>query len=142
MKRKRFKALIKEIEKNPSRHNQGSWINGLKAHYETYSFDDESHIPERVKEDKRTPINCGTTGCLAGLGSLRYAPIGTKFWGDFLELPDSNGDLVRYSDYGRKVLGLTRAEASYLFAAHRDWAEIVEFSDMKKEERTALVGEF
>lgn len=142
MKRKRLKALIKEIEKDPSRHNQSYWIDGLKPRYETYDYDTEVAVPERVKTDKRTPINCGTTGCLAGLGSLRYAPIGTKFWADFLELPNSNGNLERYSDYGREVLGLTHAEASYLFAAHRDWEEIVAFSDMKKEERVALVGDF
>lgn len=138
MKRKRLKALIEEIEKNPSRHNQSAWIAGLKTRSQSWDYEAGMSIPEKVKEDKHTPINCKTSGCIAGLGSLRYAPIGTKFWADFLELPDSNGDLERYSDYGRKVLGLTRAEASYLFTGYRDWEEIVAFSDMKKDERKAV----
>lgn len=139
MKRKRLKALIKEIEKDPSRHNQMSWTDGLKNYSDSWDPETDSHTPERVKEDKRTPINCGTTGCLAGLGSMRYAPIGTKFWGDVLELPD--GDIERYQEYGRKVLDLTYAESGYLFAAHRSWEEIVEFSDMKKSERKDLVDD-
>lgn len=137
MKRKRLKALIKEIEKQPERHNQNYWIDGLKSRYEAWDSETDSHIPERVKKSKRKPINCGTTGCLAGLGSMRYAPIDTKFWCDFLELPD--GNLVRYQDYGREVLGLTLEESGYLFASHRSWEEIVDFSDMSKKERRSII---
>lgn len=137
MKRKRLKKLIKEIEKYPERHDQAYYINGLMDRYSTYDEMTDAYIPERAKEYEGQLINCGTTGCLAGLGSLRYAPVGTKFWGDVLELPDGSTHI--YSTYGREVLGLTREESYYLFSDMRTLREIEAFSKMNKVERRELI---
>lgn len=136
MKRKRLKALIKEIQKHPERHNQGAWINGLEDRNYTWDSTAKTHVPERTKEYEGQLINCGTTGCLAGLGSLRYAPVGTKFWGDYLELPDNT--VHSYAEYGREVLGLDGYESGYLFSAYRTMDEIIAFSDMKKVQRRSV----
>lgn len=140
MNNERFGALLEEIKLHPERHYQDSWISGLAQRYETYDSDLHTYVPERVKEYEGQLINCGTTGCLAGLGSLRYAPIGTKFWADLMTFPD--GSSADYADYGEKVLELTSLEARYLFAGHREMDEILEYYAMTKEEREIFLNAF
>src|SRR5215216_3766132 len=113
MKRKRLKALVKEIKADPARHDQADWIIGLANRNDTYDDVLGDYVPERTKEFPEQVINCGTSGCLAGLGALRYAPVGTKFWRNSLLLPDAAWG-TDYEQYGKEVLGLTEAEASYL----------------------------
>lgn len=138
MKRKRLKALIAEIEANPERHFQSDWIVGMMFMSRTFNNELGIYVPERVKEYKGQVINCETKGCIAGLASLRYAPVGTQFWKDRILLPDHT--ITEYATYGSEVLGLTEREASYLFAAGRSWNEIVAFSDMNKEARNVIMG--
>jgi hypothetical protein len=130
MKRNRFKKLIAEIEVDESRYDQSSYTTGLA--YDAY------YGEPKVKLTKDTVINCNTTGCIAGLASFRWAPVGTKFWHNQIELPD--GSWGKYHKFGRKMLGLTKAEADYLFAGNRSWGEIIEFSDMNKNQRNELLG--
>lgn len=140
MNDERFGALLEEIKTHPERHYQGSWISGLPQRYDTYDPETDTHEPARTKTYEGQLINCGTTGCLAGLGSLRYAPVGTKFWGDQMIFPD--GSSADYSDYGEEVLELSSLEATYLFAGHREMHEILDYYAMTKEQREEFLDDF
>lgn len=138
MKRKRLKALIAEIEADRSRYNQGNWTN-LISYYSSWDDSLSKYVAPKTKIKKKQLINCGTTGCIAGLAAFRYAPVGTEFWREELKLP---GALMNeyYSVYGKEVLGLTYDEGEYLFHYARTWEEILAFSDMNSEQRRELVG--
>lgn len=140
MNDERFGALLKEIDENPERHDQSAWIRGLLSYTYTWNEETETHIPQRIKEYEGQLINCGTTGCLAGLGSLRYAPVGTKFWQNKLILPD--GTDIDYEDYGQEVLELSPSEALYLFSAYRDMDEIKDYYNKTKEERATFLSRY
>ncbi len=134
MKRKRLKALIEEIKVDESRYDQESYTRGLPSRWSSFS------VEPKVKLTKETVINCGTTGCIAGLASFRWAPVGTKFWDGELELPgESPNRWKKYHKFGRKMLGLTKKEAHYLFAGGRSWEAIIAFSDMNKTQRNELL---
>ena len=132
MNRERLKAVIAEIEADRSRYDQNTYTQGLISQHESWNRHGE-YIPSKIKEFEGQIINCGTTGCIAGLASFKYAPVETKFWHGELELPGETGT-PSYHQYGREVLGLSFDEADYLFSAHRSWEEIVDFSEMSDED--------
>lgn len=132
MKRKRMEALLAEIDAHPERHFQGNWTS-------------ISNWEPKLKEEEGQLINCGTTGCIAGLASFRYAPVGTKFYNERLDLPGGenyrgNGS-IEYSSYGGEALGLTLAERNYLFSGDRSLTSIKAFVAIKgKEARQAWLN--
>lgn len=86
--------IVAIAENEPDRYDQSVWTS-IGAFPEDF----------KVKETETTVINCGTKACLAGHASFIAAPAGTKFYVNYLKLP--NGTVHDYEPYGAKALGLS-----------------------------------
>ena len=76
---------------------------------------------------EESPV-CGTTACVAGWAAAFASPKGTKVWaGGSLEFPDGGG--VDVMDVARCALGLSQADAGWLFDGIRTKDEVLEALD-------------
>lgn len=128
MNRYRLNEIIQYIKENPQTHNQTIWTNLSNR--------------GRTKKEYEKTINCGTTGCLAGHGSFRYAPADTIFYTKTLQVP--NRELMKYSTYGKEAFDLNSFEVCYLFDVDRTIEDIDSFvndsefyNDIKDEHQSA-----
>lgn len=113
MNKELLNKVIEYAEQHPEKHDQAYWTN----------MNSQEH---KVKKQIDEVINCGTTGCLAGLGAFLYAPVGTVYMREKLILPDSES-ITDYEQYGQKLFELTPEEADFLFHGGRTLTEIKKF---------------
>lgn len=86
---------------NPKKLKQHDWTDG------------EIQKLKTGKPENHNPLECNTTGCMAGWRSIFSAPKGTQFYIEDLVLP--NGDVFSYKDYATAEFGLSSDEAYCLF---------------------------
>lgn len=108
----------------------------------------ESHDQRAWATDGATREMCGTTACVAGWAAKfssdfvfkvvesRHHPIDSphRFYASVANL---SGDYVEFPDAGHKALGLTAAQAGYLFSEYRKRDEV-----LKAIGHLALVGDW
>lgn len=120
------------IAENPERHGQKAWIGNLFSTIREldakkaleYAF---QPVPE-TPADPEQPY-CGTTGCVAGWGVAFASPPGTMLTGNgwangyYVELPDGTREMTE--NYARRVMGLNKYQADWLFSEHRTREEVL-----------------
>lgn len=121
--------LWRWLKANVDRWDQRLWTSIPVQYYHRWT-ETPSLNPIQKKGEGHT-INCGTTACVAGHAAFMWAPEGTKFFREHLALPQGmsleDRTLFRYSEYARRVLGLTIAEGDYLFDECRTIEEVHAF---------------
>jgi hypothetical protein len=131
MNDERFKKVIAYLKKHPDRHAQTVWTN--------IPFEDE-----KVKEFEGQEINCGTAACLAGTAAFMFAPVGTTFYTDDLQLPFNPETGLRpnyqYDRYAAEfILDMNPTESTMLFAAPRTIEEMEHYVSLPEDERPAYL---
>lgn len=130
MKSKKILERLDYLEAHPDRHDQSNWTN--------IGWDGNIKVKETVDQE----INCGTTGCLAGHAGFKYAPVGTKFYSEYMRLVDSTGYTrsMGYKVFAIVEFELTRYEANYLFNQNRTVQQMRKFVKMPKARRQAFLA--
>lgn len=84
---------------HPEVLNQKTWVNGFAG---------------KIKEtDVLIPMNCGTTGCMAGWISILKAPKGTQFFTNNMKFP--SGGYHEYESFAAEKFGFEYYEATRVF---------------------------
>lgn len=94
-----FDKIATVIERNPSRWNQNTWMQGWKV------------LTHRLKvNDHVETVHCGSAHCIAGWAAVLD---GGHAIDDNVVM--RNGHQVEWEDAGRRALGITEKQANTLF---------------------------
>jgi hypothetical protein len=144
-RRELLAAVRTVLTDNPERHAQDGWSGNV--------FDDNLPLCETIllgelrplagapvpdePQDEDHPV-CGTTGCCAGWAVfLGDDPRAKLQEGYMVILPDGTFSTVR--ERARKLLGLSDAQANWLFASERTREEIIAALDRLAEDPDAAI---
>lgn len=120
MNKKRLREVAERIAEYPEFYDQDSWFSRQGAGYE------KAHVRGRaVAEKDATREQCGTTACIAGEACVMYGKARLEY-GYMVPTKKSLGRSYAWVDWeeeGRKLLGLTAAQADRLFCSADGWPE-------------------
>ena len=141
-------AVREILVKNPERHDQAYWVGNYYLTPDELMDSGGFQIPlDEVRPYAMRPIAtepedsgarwpvCGTIGCVAGWAGVLAAPPGSTLTGFMLTLPD--GEQWELSRWVARRMGISQAQAAYLFSPNRSRERLIRLLDALAEDPDA-----